>query len=231
MNRIVLAAFAFLLAAAPSAAEERRKITNEKDRISYSVGYQVGSDLKKQGLDVVPELLLQGAMDALEGETAVISDEEMKETLVDLKKKIDLAVADEKRFEAEENLAAAEAFLKENGVRPGVVTRESGLQYEVLTEGTGAMPTEQDFVKVHYTGYLIDGTETESTRKASPVTFRAGATIPGWKEALQLMKEGSRWKIYLLPRLAYGPDGTLKSGPGALLIYDVELISIEEEKK
>ena len=229
MKRILPAALTVLLAVLPAAAEEKTKIRNEKDRISYSVGYQIGSDLKKQGLEIEPDLLLKGAQDGLKGERAVISDEEMKETLTNLKKKIDLAVADERRLDAEKNRAAAEAFIEENGKREGVVTTASGLQYEILKEGTGASPTVDDSVTVHYSGYLIDGTETESTRKASPITFRAGATIPGWKEALQLMKEGSHWKLYLLPNLAYGESGTVKSGPGALLIYEVELITVQKK--
>jgi FKBP-type peptidyl-prolyl cis-trans isomerase FklB len=229
MKRITVA-LAVLLTAVPAVGQEGR-IANEKDRISYSIGYQVGSDLKKQGLEIEPGMLLRGAQDALEGNSGAMSDEEMKETLTNLKRKIDLAVADEKRLQAEENLTKAKAFLAENGSREGVVTRASGLQYEVLTEGTGINPTVDDNVTVHYTGYLIDGTETESTRPGSPVTFRAGATIPGWKEALPLMKEGAVWKLYLLPELGYGQAGTLKSGPGALLVYEVELVKVEKKEE
>jgi len=231
MKRYFLFACAALLLAEAATAQEAPRIVNEKDRISYSVGYQIGGDLKKQGLEVNPELLLQGARDAMAGDKTLISGEEMNETLTNLKKKIDLAVADEKRFEAEKNLAAGKDFLDKNGKREGVTTLPSGLQYEILKEGAGSRPTADDNVSVHYIASLIDGTETDNTFAGSPVTFRAGATIPGWKEALQLMKEGARWKLFLPPDLAYGEKGTLKSGPNAVLIFDVELVAIKKAEK
>ena len=124
--------------------------------------------------------------------------------------------------------AAGEAFLKENGAREGVMTTASGLQYEVLEEGTGTQPEAGDQVTVHYTGKLIDGTVFDSSvERGEPATFGVTQVIPGWVEALQMMKEGAKWRLFIPSNLAYGPNGAGGAiGPNATLIFDVELIKV-----
>lgn len=132
--------------------------------------------------------------------------------------------------QADKNLEESEAFLEENAEREGVKTTESGLQYEVVSEGSGESPSEGDQVKVHYVGTLTDGTEFDSSRaRGEPVTFSLGDVIPGWTEGLQLMKEGGRMKLYLPPDLAYGPGGNQRIGPNEALVFDVELLEVNPE--
>ena len=215
-----------------SLAEDSLTLKDEKDRISYSVGYQVGGDFKRQGLEINPEFLVKGIQDALLGTQPKITPEEMRTTLTNLKKQITAAQREKNKQLAAVNLAAGKTLLEANGKKEGVITLPSGLQYKVIQEGSGKMPTASDTVSVHYRGTLIDGTEFDSSyKRGKAATFRADRVIAGWKEALQLMKEGAKWQLFIPANLAYGQRGAgAKIPPNSTLIFEVELISIQPSK-
>lgn len=207
------------------AGAEKLALEEENHRINYSVGYQIGGDFKRQGLELAPDVLVQGIQDALAENQPLMSEEEMRTTLRDLKRKI---VAEEKmqrKARSEKALEEGAKFLAENVNKEGVVTLSSGLQYQVLQEGTGRMPTLQDTVTVHYRGTKLNGIEFDSSYKdGKPATFSMDNVIPGWQEALPMMKEGARWKLFLPPKLAFNDKGPLED---QTLIYEVELLSVQ----
>jgi FKBP-type peptidyl-prolyl cis-trans isomerase FklB len=167
--------------------------------------------------------------DALLGKEPLMTPQEIRTTLVDLQKKV-AAVQDQKRkVEEEKILAQGKTFLAENRKKEGVKTLPSGLQYRIVAEGSGKTPKSTDTVTVHYRGTLIDGTEFDNSySRGKPATFGVGRVIAGWTEALQLMKEGARWQLFIPPDLAYGEKGAgSKIPPNSTLIFEVELISVE----
>lgn len=208
--------------------DELREIKTQKDKVSYSLGYQIGGDFRRQGLDITPELVVKGIQDAISDTEPAYSKREMREILVDLKKAVVTADRSDREKKAMKNLEAGRAFLADNEKREGVHTLASGLQYRVLRDGSGAVPDLASMVDVHYRGTLIDGSEFDSSyKRKEPATFRVSQSIAGWKEALQLMKEGSKWELYIPPELAYGEGGTGRIGPNSALIFEVELISVK----
>jgi len=209
-------------------AGEAPEIRDENDRISYSVGYQIGGDFKRQGVDLKSDLVVQGMRDAVQGTKPLLTPEEMNKTLVELKRKVTAAQQEERKMAAEKSRADGEAFLAENAKKEGVVTLPSGLQYKILKEGTGASPQATDNVTVHYRGTLIDGTEFDSSHKRNqPATFRVSGVIPGWTEALQMMKPGAKWQLFIPAKLAYGERGTGSAiPPNSTLIFEVELLKV-----
>lgn len=201
----------------------------EFDRISYALGLSMGNNFRSSGIDKID------VDDFAAGVAAVYSGEKPRMTYDEAKAEIQTyfqAMEERQREAAAEmgkvNAAAGEAFLKDNGAREKVMTTASGLQYEVLEEGTGAQPSAGDQVTVHYTGKLIDGTVFDSSvERGEPATFGVTQVIPGWVEALQLMKEGAKWRLFIPSNLAYGPNGAGGViGPNATLIFDVELIKV-----
>lgn len=200
------------------------------DRISYALGLSMGNNFRASGIS---ELNVQ---DFADGVAAVFYGATPKMTYDEAKAEIQNFFAElekKQRAAAEEagkqNKEAGEAFLAENGKRVEVKTTPSGLQYEVLTEGDGPMPVATDQVEVHYTGKLIDGTVFDSSvDRGVPATFGVTQVIPGWVEALQLMKAGSKWRLFIPSNLAYGPNGAPGSpiGPNSTLIFDVELLKV-----
>ena len=175
-----------------------------------------------------PDLLVKGVQDAMSGSEPLMTPQEMQKTLVDLKKKIVSAQQEEQKKAAEKNLAEGKRFLAENAKKKDVKTLPSGLQYKVLQAGSGAPPKKTDSVTVHYRGTLIDGTEFDSSHKrGKPATFQVDRVIAGWTEALQLMKPGAKWQLFLPPNLAYGERGAgPRIGPNSTLIFEVELVKV-----
>jgi FKBP-type peptidyl-prolyl cis-trans isomerase len=216
-------------------AEEKLKLNDQKDKESYSLGYQFGDNLKKQGVEINLEIYASGIRDALAGKESLMSQEEIRKTILELQKRVMAARQKELKEKGEKNLAAAKAFLEENKKKEGVTALPSGLQYKVLKEGTGKMPKATDSVTVHYKGALIDGTEFDSSlKRGKPATFKVTGVIKGWTEALQLMKEGAKWQLFIPPDLAYGDRGSATIPPNSTLIFEVELVSVnptEEPKK
>jgi FKBP-type peptidyl-prolyl cis-trans isomerase len=208
-------------------ASDKLELKNQKDRESYSLGYQFGQTLKKQGVEINLQIYSSGIKDALGGANPVLSQEEIHKTILEIQKRVVAAHQQELKQKAEINLAKGKAFLEENKKKKGIITLPSGLQYKVLTEGSGKMPKSTDEVTVHYKGTLVDGTEFDSSLQKGQLTLRVDRVIRGWTEALQLMKEGSKWQLFIPPELGYGDRGAGPIQPNSTLIFEVELISVK----
>ena len=209
-------------------AQENRVLNTQKDKMSYIIGMDIGSNLKKQSIDVDPNILAKGIKDALAGQKPLLSDQEIRETMTahqnEMKAKQEAL--------AKKNKEEGDAFLAGNKKKEGVKTLPSGLQYKVIKAGKGKKPKPDDSVTTQYRGTLIDGTEFDSSyKRGQPATFKVSGVIPGWTEALQLMEEGAKWQLFIPPNLAYGERGAGGViGPNATLIFEIELISIQEKK-
>ena len=230
-KNILYLVVAGLLMAASSSCQQggpaNVKLETKVDSVSYAIGILVGSNNNQQ-LKNVPgndkmniEALASAFRSISMGEETKISEE-------DAQGLVQRFFTEAGEREAQENLEAGNKFLEENKARDGVQTTESGLQYEIITEGTGEKPTAEDRVRVHYHGTLIDGTVFDSSvDRGEPVVFGVTQVIPGWTEALQMMPVGSKWKIYLPANLAYGERGAGGDiGPNSALIFEVELLEI-----
>jgi len=213
-----------------ASAEEEASLKTQRDKISYIIGMDAGKNLKVQSIDVDPDIFMKGFKDALSGNKSLLSDDIIKESMAVFQDEIMKKHEDELKKAAAQNKKEGEAFLAENKKKEGVVTLASGLQYKVIKEGDGKSPKETDTVTVNYQGTFIDGTEFDSSYKRNqPATFQVNGVIPGWTEALQLMKAGSKWQLYIPAGLAYGEQGAGRViGPNATLIFDVELLSIDD---
>jgi FKBP-type peptidyl-prolyl cis-trans isomerase FklB len=219
-----------MLVTTPVLAAETQQLKTQKDKVSYVVGLDMGNSLKRNMIDVDLEILVTGIKDALSGAKPLMTEQEMKETITALQKDLQAKQQEQTKALAEKNKKEGEAFLAENKKKQGVITMPSGLQYKILTDGKGKSPKATDTVTVNYKGTLIDGTEFDSSyKRGQPATFAVNGVIPGWTEALQLMKEGSKWQMFIPSNLAYGERGAGGAiGPNAVLIFEVELISIKQ---
>jgi FKBP-type peptidyl-prolyl cis-trans isomerase FklB len=227
MKARVIVVLGILFLVSQVGAEEKLVLKNQKEKVSYIIGIDIGGNLKKQSIDIDPNILLKGIQDGLAGSKSLLTDQEIQETMIALKRDITA-----KREEiAKKNKTDGEAFLAENKKKEGVKTLPSGLQYKVIKAGTDKKPKANDTVTANYRGTLIDGTEFDSSyKRGQPATFRVSGVIAGWTEALQLMGEGAKWQIFVPPNLAYGERGAgIVIGPNATLIFEVELISIKEK--
>jgi FKBP-type peptidyl-prolyl cis-trans isomerase FklB len=217
-------------------AQEAPKPESLKDRVSYIVGMNIGRQMKNDAMEVDPELLIRGLRDGLTGAKSPLTDEEMESTFREFQKQMmakeaakALEANPEMKAAADKNAAEGAAFLAENAKKEGVTTLPDGLQYKVLTAGTGPSPKATDTVKTHYKGRLIDGTVFDSSiDRGQPATFGVKQVIAGWTEALQKMKVGDKWELYIPSDLAYGLRGSPPAiGPNAMLIFEIELLGIE----
>lgn len=209
-------------------AGEKPELKNLKDKESYSLGYQFGQSMKAQGVEIDLDVYSSGIQDALGGSTPLLSQEEVQKTVSDLQKRVMAAKQKALKQTSDKNLAEGRAFLEENGQKEGVKTLPSGLQYKILTEGSGKMPKATDEVTVNYKGELLDGTEFDNSyKRGAPAVFRVDKIIRGWTEALQLMKEGAKWQLFIPPDLGYGERGAGPVPPDSVLIFEVELVSVK----
>lgn len=204
----------------------------EFDRLSYALGLSMGNNFRSSGIEKL------NTADFADGVAAVFNGEKPKMTYDEAKEEIRVffTALEQRQQEAaaamgQANAEAGKAFLDENGKRPEVKTTPSGLQYEVIEEGKGLQPKADESVTVHYTGRLIDGTVFDSSvERGEPATFGVSQVIPGWVEALQMMKEGAKWRLFIPANLAYGPNGAGGViGPNATLIFDVELLKVNRK--
>jgi FKBP-type peptidyl-prolyl cis-trans isomerase FklB len=209
-------------------AQEKLTLKNQKEKVSYIIGMDIGRNLKKQSVDVDPNILAKGMKDALSGEKPLLTEQEIQETMLAFQKEMMVKQAEI----GKKNKAEGEAFLSENKKKEGVKTLPSGLQYKVIKAGTGKIPKLTDTVTAHYRGTLINGTEFDSSyKRGQPANFQVSGVIRGWTEALQLMQEGSKWQLFIPSNLAYGEKGAGNViGPNEMLIFEIELISIQEKK-
>ena len=196
-----------------------------KEKISYIIGRDMASNLRKQGIDIEAESFIKGMKEALEGKPSSLSQEEVQQAMMALQQEM----ARKQDASGSDNKQAGEAFLAENKNKEGVKTLPSGLQYQVLQEGSGKSPSRTDTVTTHYHGTLIDGTVFDSSyQRNEPATFPVNGVIAGWTEALQMMKEGAKWRLFIPSNLAYGAQGAGSDiGPNSTLIFDVELLSVK----
>src|SRR6202521_463013 len=212
-------------------------LTTRKQKFSYALGMNIGSglgaNLKKQSVEVDSTLVSQGLKDAMSGGKTRLTEDEAKAVLKEVQTEVQKQQQEKAQQAAAANKTEGEAFLAANKSKDGVVTLPSGLQYKILTAGTGPKPTASDSVKCNYKGTLINGTEFDSSyKRGQPATFGVGQVIKGWTEALQLMPVGSKWQVVVPSSLAYGERGAgAEIGPNATLIFEVELLSIEEKAK
>ncbi|MCV6626747.1 MAG: FKBP-type peptidyl-prolyl cis-trans isomerase [Cellvibrionaceae bacterium] len=204
-------------------------------KVSYILGYDIANRFKQDDMALDAAAISAAVEDIAAGKESRISEEEMQQVMAQFQEKqmakqheaIEAARVESEKA-GKENLEKGQAFLAENGKREGVTTTESGLQYEVISAGTGPKPTAEDSVQVHYTGTLIDGEKFDSSvDRGEPTTFGVTQVIPGWTEVLQLMEEGAKWKVYIPSELAYGPGGTGGViGPNATLVFEIELLKV-----
>ncbi len=200
-------------------------LTTDQQRFSYAIGYQLGQDVGRRNLDVDPAALTEAVRDGLTAAEPRLSREEMQAAVV---KRLQARLAEKQKLEGE-NRQKGQAFLSENKLSEGVVETSSGLQYQVLEPGDGRKPAADSQVTVHYRGTLLDGTEFDSSlSRGEPTSLQVDQVIPGWQEALQLMPEGAKWKVFVPADLAYGAQGAGDAiGPGETLIFEIQLISVQ----
>jgi FKBP-type peptidyl-prolyl cis-trans isomerase len=231
MKQVTLSLLLVGLLAVPAAAQPAAKAPagepapkTVKDQASYCIGYDIGRKLKDQELDLELAVIVRGMKDALAGSDPALTEEQMVQAMEEFQKAFQQQVVQRAKKSAEEGAA----FLAANGKKEGVVTTASGLQYKVLKQGTGPNPKATDVVRTHYEGTFINGKVFDSSvKRGEPATFGVNEVIPGWTEALQLMKVGDKWQLFVPSKLAYGPEGSQGAiPPDSTLIFEVELLGI-----
>jgi FKBP-type peptidyl-prolyl cis-trans isomerase FklB len=216
------------LMAYQAAAADKPTLTDPKQKLSYTIGMNLGNSWKNQDIDVDMEFVTRGVKDVLSGSPTLFNEQEAREIITAFQKELRTKQEEKRKVQGEKNKTEGATFLAENKGKPGVITLTSGLQYKVVTEGNGEIPKATDMVKVHYRGTLLDGTEFDSSiKRGQPAVFGVNRVVKGWTEALQLMKVGSKWQLFIPSDLAYGEMGSGRIAPNATLIFDVELLAIE----
>jgi FKBP-type peptidyl-prolyl cis-trans isomerase len=210
-----------------SACEKKADFSSDKGKASYAIGIQIGKSLKSQNADVDLSSLHAGLSDAVAGKEPGLKPEEMQAAMMKLQEASMKKAAEV----AEQNAKLGETYLEKNKAKAGIKTTDSGLQYEVVKDGSGAKPKAGDMVKVHYTGTLTTGEKFDSSvDRGEPATFPVDGVIPGWTEALKMMATGSKWKLTIPAKLAYGPQGRPGIPPNSVLLFDVELLDVNPPK-
>lgn len=227
---LIVAAIAVAITGCNDKADQKKetKLESDEQKVSYGMGLNLGKRIKEEfALDV--DAFSTGVRHAFDGTAPLMTDEQIMQTMEGFQKKQIEARESEFKAKADKNKTDSEAFLAANKAKEGVKVTESGLQYRVITEGKGAKPKADDTVEVNYKGTLTDGTEFDSSyKRGESVTFPVSGVIPGWTEALQLMPVGSKYELVIPSDLAYGPGGTGPIGPNAVLVFEVELLSIKK---
>ena len=224
MKRFIVIVSASLLAFPLFGQEKSPQLKDQKDKVSYSIGMQIGFNLGRQKIDINPDILSAGIKDSLAGKPQLTPDQ-VKDIMAQFEKDME----QKQKQLGEKNKTDGEKYLEENKKKAGVKTTASGLQYKVIKDGTGTQPKATDMVTVNYRGTLIDGTEFDSSyKRGQPASFPVNGVIKGWTEALQLMKQGSKYQLFIPSTLAYGeramgPD----IGPNSTLIFEVELQDVK----
>lgn len=218
---------AMMLAIGFSACDKKSDLSTDKAKYSYAIGHQIGRNMKMQGIELDEVAFSQAVRDQLAGKESALKEEDMRNAL----QKMSEMQQKESQEKAKANLEQGKKFLEENKAKDGVKVTESGLQYKVMEEGSGPSPKESDVVSVHYKGTLLDGTEFDSSYKRNtPAEFPVRAVIKGWTEALQLMKKGAKYTLYIPPELAYGERGNPTIPGNSVLVFEVELLDIKDQK-
>lgn len=218
----------FGCASLAQAQNEKSQLKDQKQKVSYGIGYNLGQNLMRDNLDLDPQVLAKGIMDAMTKQKPQMTEDEIRATLLAFQQQLQKDAQAKMQKAAQENVAKGKKFLADNAKKEGVKTTKSGLQYKVVKSGSGKTPKLNDRVTTHYRGTLIDGTEFDSSYKRNqPATFPVNGVIGGWTEALQLMKEGDKWQLFIPSDLAYGERGSGPDiGPNEVLIFDIELLKV-----
>ena len=230
MKAITTAALALgLLAGSASAADPKMTLKDNKDKVSYSIGLNIGKSMKQEGLDINPDALAAAMKDVFAGAKPQLTDEEVQAVMQEFQKEMMAKRMKGQQEGLTKNKAEGEKFLADNKKKEGIKTTASGLQYKVIKDGTGKTPKATDTVSTHYRGTLISGKEFDSSyKRGEPAEFPVNGVIKGWTEALQLMKEGAKWQLFIPSDLAYGERGAGQDiGPNSTLIFDIELLSVK----
>lgn len=230
MKAITTAALALgLLAGSASAADTKMTLKDNKDKVSYSIGLNIGKSMKQEGLDINPDALAAAMKDVFAGAKPQLTDEEVQAVMQEFQKEMMAKRLKGQQEGLAKNKAEGEKFLADNKKKEGIKTTASGLQYKVIKDGTGKTPKATDTVSTHYRGTLISGKEFDSSyKRGEPAEFPVNGVIKGWTEALQLMKEGAKWQLFIPSELAYGERGAGQDiGPNSTLIFDIELLSVK----
>ncbi len=202
-------------------------LKTETDKFSYVIGTQLGRNFKKQGIEIRVEPLMQGLTDAMKGTELILTQDQMQQVMMSFQRRMEAEQQERQKAGGAINLAEGNAFLEKNKKNKGVKELPSGLQYKIIKKGTGKTPTADSKVKTHYRGTLINGTEFDSSYKRNaPAEFAVKGVIKGWTEALQLMKEGAKWELYIPADLAYGQQARPSIPPNSTLIFEIELLEI-----
>jgi FKBP-type peptidyl-prolyl cis-trans isomerase FklB len=208
------------------------ELQSQKDKFSYALGMNIGTNLHRQGVPVDPDILMRGLKDSLAGGQTLLTDDEARTAIMEVQTQIRQQQQEKMKAQGDANKKEGDAFLAANKAKEGVVTLPSGLQYKIETAGTGPKPTAQDTVVVNYRGTFINGNEFDSSfKRGQPATFPVTGVIKGWTEALQLMPVGSKWQLFIPSDLAYGERGPGEIGPNSTLIFEVELLKIADKDK
>ncbi|RPI06119.1 MAG: FKBP-type peptidyl-prolyl cis-trans isomerase [Ignavibacteriae bacterium] len=229
MKKIIAIALMLLLCEGALLAQKKGAPKSQKEKVGYSIGVNIGKNMKMEGLDIDEGFLIQGLKDGLNNTKMVMTDKEMEAAMKTFQQEMTTKMQAKQKTLGDKNKKEGDTFLAANKKKDGVITLPSGLQYKIIKAGTGAKPTASQTVKCHYRGTLIDGTEFDSSyKRGEPAEFPVGQVIKGWVEALQLMPVGSKWQLFIPSDLAYGPNGQGQIiGPNAVLIFDIELLSIK----
>lgn len=233
MRKVVLCLLALVFALASTCLAEEKKAEEKKeevpvDKISYSVGYESGKNFRLNQVDIDYDIFTKGFKAGLEGQKPTMSEKEIRKVLAMFQADIRRKMAANRKEISNLNKARETEYLAENKKKPGVTVTPSGLQYTVLKEGKGKKATEIDFIVTNYRGTLTDGTEFDKSEEGKPATLKVSQLIPGWKEAVKLMPEGSKWHLVIPSKLAYGDRGVgTDIGPNATLVFDVEVLQIK----
>ena len=216
-------------AAVPKAGAASKAPATPIDKASYGIGLNIGRGMKSDGLEINVDFLIQGVLDAMEGKEPQLTEAELREAFAVVQKELQARQAEKAKSASDRNKKEGDAFLAANKKKQGITTLESGLQYTVLKSGKGPSPKATDQVRTHYHGTLIDGKVFDSSvDRGEPVTFPVNGVIKGWTEALQLMKVGDKWRVFVPSALAYGERGAgAEIGPNAVLVFEIELLGIE----
>lgn len=228
MKFLIVPALCVGLFSCTAMAGGKPKLKTQADSVSYSIGVNIGKSIARDSVQVDPDILAAGIRDAMSGKDIALTDEQIGKVMMAFQQQMMAKQTARTAQSGQKNKIEGEKFLAENKTKPGVVTLPSGLQYQVIKEGTGAMPKPTDEVTTNYRGTLINGTEFDASEKhGGPAKFKVNAVIPGWTEALQLMKVGSKWRLFVPSNLAYGEQGAGGDiAPNSTLIFDIELVGI-----
>lgn len=229
---LTAASLCFFTQISVAADNQATQLKDMKDKISYSIGVDVGKSIQKQKIEINPETFLAGFKDGQADKLSLMTEEQIRDTLMALQTQMLEKHKTAAKEMATKNLAEGEKFLTENKKQKGVVTLPSGLQYRIIKEGKGTAPKATDTVVTHYRGKLINGTEFDSSySRGEPAKFAVNGVIPGWVEALQLMKPGAKWELFVPANLAYGENGVGQLiGPNSTLVFEVELLNVDGAK-